>query len=171
MKPLLSAFCLLAILSACNNAEKSADTATADSPTSNTFNLAAAKDSIAAMNAAFASAMKAGDSVGVAAVYTSDAILMPANMPAFKGHNEILSFAGEAVRANMGTFKLESTEVYGNDEMLQEVGVYTISDDKGTAVDKGKYIVLWKKEGGRWKMFRDVFNSDNPPHPDQIPKK
>ena len=25
-----------------------------------------------------------------------------------------------------------------------------------------KYIVLWKKAAGRWKLFRDIFNSNLP---------
>jgi ketosteroid isomerase-like protein len=27
---------------------------------------------------------------------------------------------------------------------------------------KGKYIVLWKKENGKWKLHRDISNSDLP---------
>ena len=30
------------------------------------------------------------------------------------------------------------------------------------AVAEEKYIVLWKKEDGRWKLFRDIFNSNLP---------
>jgi hypothetical protein len=31
--------------------------------------------------------------------------------------------------------------------------------------DKGKYIVVLRKEGGAWKISNDVFNSDLPPAP------
>ena len=28
--------------------------------------------------------------------------------------------------------------------------------------DKGKYIVIWKKEDGKWKIHRDLSNTDLP---------
>jgi ketosteroid isomerase-like protein len=31
------------------------------------------------------------------------------------------------------------------------------------ALDKGKYIVIWKQEDGQWKLHRDIFNSSMPP--------
>lgn len=37
-----------------------------------------------------------------------------------------------------------------------------ILDKDGKQLDKGKYIVLWKKEEGKWKLFRDCYNSDLP---------
>ena len=56
--------------------------------------------------------------------------------------------------------------------MLEEVGVYTFTDDKGVVFDKGKFIVLWKNVDGKWKLFRDIFNSDMPPPPPPpAPKK
>jgi ketosteroid isomerase-like protein len=59
--------------------------------------------------------------------------------------------------------KLTSNEVSGNEEMVNEVGSYSMTDKKGKEIDKGKYIVLWKMEDGKWKIHRDVFNSDMPP--------
>jgi len=150
----------------CNNSEKAAETNAAGSES---FNLAAAKDSIDAVNAVFAKAMNSGDSAGVVALYTSDAQIMAANMPTFAGTAAVSSFVGEGIRGGINNFKLEAKEVYGNDEMLTEVGVYTLKF--GDQADTGKYIVIWKKEGGKWKLFRDIFNSDNPAPPMPPPAK
>ena len=69
-------------------------------------------------------------------------------------------------------FKLEATEVWGDENMVEEVGVYTFNDANGTTLDKGKYICLWKMEDGKWKIYRDIFNSDMPaPPPPPQPKK
>ena len=166
MKRLLIPLCMLALISVgCNNEKAAEETA---APTS-TFNLAAAKDSIAASNAAFASALANKDSAGVAALYTSDAVLMPANMPVFTGSAAITSFMGEGIRGGMNSISLVTTEVFGAGDMVTEVGTYTLSF--GPDQDKGKYIVIWKNEGGKWKMFRDIFNSDNPPPPAPAPAK
>jgi hypothetical protein len=29
-------------------------------------------------------------------------------------------------------------------------------------LDQGKYIVIWKREKGQWKLHRDIFNSSVP---------
>jgi len=43
-----------------------------------------------------------------------------------------------------------------------EEGEYTFMGEDGEQLDKGKYIVLWKMEDGKWKLFRDCYNSDLP---------
>ncbi len=62
----------------------------------------------------------------------------------------------------ISAFKLDAKEVYKGDEAVTEVGVYEMGDGKKT-IDKGKYIVVWKKDGDTWKLFRDIWNSDMPP--------
>ncbi len=167
MKHLLMPLCMLALLSVgCNHIEEKA---ASDAAATQTFNLDAAKESIAASNAAFATALANKDSAGVAALYTSDAVLMPANMPVFTGTAAITSFMGEGIRGGMNSINLVTTEVFGNGDILSEVGTYTLSF--GPEQDKGKYIVIWKNDGGKWKMFRDIFNSDNPPPPAPPPAK
>ena len=53
--------------------------------------------------------------------------------------------------------------VWGTEELVTEVGSYTMTDKAGKEIDKGKYIDLWKMEDGKWKLHRDIFNSDMPP--------
>ena len=49
--------------------------------------------------------------------------------------------------------------------MFSEVGKYELMGDKDMSMDKGKFIVIWKNDNGKWKMYRDVWNSDMPPPP------
>jgi ketosteroid isomerase-like protein len=151
------------VLVACNQAgEPKIETASASS-----FNLAAARDSIIAANNRLAAAIGAGDSTAVASFYTSDAKLMASNMPAFSGTAAITSFAAEAFKMGIKHIKFDILDVWGSKELVGEEGIYTITDDKGGTVDKGKYLVFWKQEDGKWKLFRDIFNSDMPPAPMQ----
>ena len=46
--------------------------------------------------------------------------------------------------------------------LAYEVGRYALSGQVGD-IDHGKYIVVWKKVGGQWKLHRDIFNSDVAP--------
>ncbi|HMK17525.1 MAG TPA: DUF4440 domain-containing protein [Chitinophagaceae bacterium] len=136
------------------------------------FDLTAAKTAIDASNAEFGNLISKVDSVGLAALYTSDGKFMAPNMPAFSGRANIQSgFSGMFSQTGPIGLKLTSNEVWGNEEMVSEVGSYSMTDKSGKEIDKGKYIVLWKMEDGKWKIHRDVFNSDMPPMPTAPTKK
>lgn len=32
----------------------------------------------------------------------------------------------------------------------------------GTVADRGKYIVVWKRVGGKWLLHRDIWNTSMP---------
>jgi hypothetical protein len=57
---------------------------------------------------------------------------------------------------------LLTTGLWGDENMLAEEGEFTFMSEDDKLLDKGKYIVLWKKEDGMWKLFRDCYNSDMP---------
>jgi hypothetical protein len=57
--------------------------------------------------------------------------------------------------------KFITTAVYGDGrEFVTEEGIWQSFDANGTLFDNGKFLVLWKKTPGGWKMFRDSFSSD-----------
>jgi ketosteroid isomerase-like protein len=58
--------------------------------------------------------------------------------------------------------ELETAEVGGKGDVVYEVGTYTLFGDQGQAVDNGKYVVVWKRERGAWKLHRDIWNSSRP---------
>lgn len=162
MKRLLNPIALCALfLFACNQAEEpKTEVASVAS-----FDLAAAKDSINAINSQFAAAVVAGDSVTLAGFYASDAKILPPNSPAVSGKAAILSLASEFCKMGIKDMKFEILGVWGNKDLLGEEGTVTMTGDNGAVMDKGKYVVLWKQEDGKWKLFRDIFNSDLPPAP------
>lgn len=43
-----------------------------------------------------------------------------------------------------------------------EVGEYSLFGDDQTLTDRCTIMVLWKNEGGAWKMHRDTWNSSLP---------
>lgn len=58
--------------------------------------------------------------------------------------------------------RLKTIEIWGDENFITEEGTLEVYVKGGTLVDKGKYLVLWKKEDGVWKLYRDLFNSDMP---------
>jgi len=175
MKQLLTVLVIFSITSlfiACNSNTAESGTNTVTEKEMKPFDLTAAKTAIDASNAEFGNLISKVDSVGLAALYTSDGKFMAPNMPAFSGRANIQSgFSGMFSQTGPIGLKLTANEVWGNEEMVSEVGSYNMTDKSGKEIDKGKYIVLWKMEDGKWKIHRDVFNSDMPPMPMAPTKK
>jgi len=150
MKKLLLCFLVSASLIACTNQE-----------TKTVFDLKNAKKEIEAADKEICSLLSKGDSVGAANMYSNDGKLMINNMPSITGKGNIASFWGGFTRMG-GNVSLTTLEVWGDENLISEEGLFEIKLKDGKVPDKGKYIVLWKKEEGKWKIHRDLSNTDLP---------
>ncbi|MBK8609486.1 MAG: DUF4440 domain-containing protein [Chitinophagaceae bacterium] len=154
----LSGLALVTLLfGACNNETAKTETAT--------FSLDSAKASIAASNNVFGASWATGDSVSFANCYTADACINPPNMPKMCGTAAISAFFNGGVKMGLKNIVLATEEVFGGKEAVIETGTYDMQVAGNVSVDKGKYIVMWKEVDGKWKMYRDVWNSDLPANP------
>ena len=166
MKQLLTTLVIFSISSllfvACNDKTAS----TTNEEIKPTFDIGGAKKTIDSLNVEFGTLVSKADTVGLAALYTSDGKIMPPNYPAATGRSGIQStFSGLFAATGPIGLTLIANDVWGTEALVSEEGSYTMTDKGGKQIDKGKYIVLWKMEDGKWKIFRDIFNSDNPPPP------
>lgn len=126
------------------------------------FDLTAAKAEIEAANKNFMALVAAGDSIGIANLYTTDAKLMFAGKPADVGRANIQTAFSHMLNTGVTKIDLKTKEVFGTEDLLAEEGEVTVYV-KDMVVGEEKYIVLWKKEDGKWKLFRDIANSNTPP--------
>ena len=158
---LLLTFATTLLVSSCkDDAAKSATTAPADN-----FSIDSVKAAIAASNATFGDGFANGDSVGFAAHYTTDACISPSNFPKMCGTAAIMAYFNGGYKMGIRGIKITTDEVMGGKEGVIETGRYEIFADKNMSIDKGKFIVMWKQENGKWKMHRDVWNTDMPAPP------
>ncbi|MCW3108145.1 MAG: hypothetical protein JWQ09_2651 [Segetibacter sp.] len=127
------------------------------------FDASKVRQSIEATNKKFTDAILKGDSATVVSLYHTDAEVYPPNMPADK-KTLMGSMAASVLKSGIKTFSLHTGNVTGNEDQVVETGTFEMGDGSKT-VDKGKYIVVWKPENGDWKLWRDIWNSDNPPAP------
>ena len=128
------------------------------------FDLENAKKEIIAANKELTDALSKADSVAVASAYSADGALMSYNAPIVKGKENLIKSWGAFIKATGGaTVELNTVEVWGDENYLTEEGTFVIKSKEGTQMDIGKYLVLWKKEDGKWKLHRDISNSDLPP--------
>lgn len=129
---------------------------------SSEFNIEAAKKEIDTANQEFIDLFNRSDSVGLANMFTIDGKSMEPNEPSFNGRREIQTHYSIVMNAGANKLELATTGLWGDENMLAEEGEYTFMDKNDKLLDKGKYIVLWKMESGKWKLFRDCYNSDMP---------
>jgi ketosteroid isomerase-like protein len=148
---------LAALFSSCNN--EAAKTETAG------FSLDSAKASITASNKVYGACFASGDSTAFANCYTSDGCISPAGAPKMCGTQAITAFFNGGRKMGISNVVLTTEEVMGGKDALVETGKYELFVGDKVSAEKGKYIVVWKEENGKWKMHRDIWNSDAPPPP------
>jgi uncharacterized protein (TIGR02246 family) len=118
------------------------------------------RESIESSNRAFAAAFLRGDAEAVAELYTEDAELLPPGAGAVAGRAAIAAFWKGAIDAGVKDLVLATTEVESTGDLAWEVGTVRIVANDGR-VTEDRYLVVWKRENGNWKLHRDIWNSPN----------
>ena len=135
---------------------------TTDQDSASAFNINAMKKTIEEKNDAFAKAFVTGDSATVVNSYTKDGKIFPPNSDAVIGRSSIAGMISQYLKFGIKKFHDETTALYGNEDNLIEEGNYFMGDDKGNTIDKGKYIDIWRKVDGDWKIYSNMFNTSIP---------
>lgn len=154
---LLGIACIAILFSSCNNEAAKTE--------ASGFSLDSAKAAIAASNKVFGASFGTGDSTAFVNLYTSDGCMYPPNMPKMCGPATITAFFNEGYKGGIRNITLTTEEVMGGKDGVIETGKYEVFIANNVSVEKGKFIVAWKEENGKWKMHRDTWNSDAPPPP------
>ena len=120
------------------------------------------RSEIEAANHRFMEAFGRGDAASVAQLYTSGAQLLPAHSDVVAGTSAIQSFWQGVMDMGIHEVILETREVEPHDDTAYEVGRYTLEVAGGQLADTGKYLVIWKRDGGSWKLHRDIWTTSQP---------
>ena len=113
----------------------------------------------------FAAATTAGNAAKVASFYAADATFMPPNEVSLRGPAAIQGWYQKQMDAGAMKLTLSPTESRISGDLAFETGTYTfgITPKTGKPIsDKGKYVIVLRKDGAAWKINYDIFNSDLP---------
>lgn len=113
-------------------------------------------------NQRFMEAFRRGDAAGVADCYTEQARILPPDSEMIQNRDNIRSFWQAVLNSGVTEARLETLDVEaGGEEMVREIGRFrlTILQGSETVYSPGKYVVVWKREAGSWKMDVDIWNS------------
>jgi uncharacterized protein (TIGR02246 family) len=123
--------------------------------------LAQTKAAIQKLDDQFAAAFNMGNTAALAAMYTKDAYVLPAGAKMVKGRAEIEKYWKEALK-QMQDIQCTALDVKSlGGRAAREIGSCSFMTKKAPVVEGTiKYAVVWEKEGGKWKLLQDIWNTD-----------
>jgi len=116
------------------------------------------RKAVDAGNAAFRTAFLAGDAQKVSELYTADAEIIAPGAPIARGRAAIAAF-WKGGMAGVKELSLETRAVESAGDLAVEDGTVKLTGADG-AVSTSRYVVVWKRDGGAWKLHRDIWNSE-----------
>ena len=117
-------------------------------------------------DADFGAALGRGDIAAIMSFYADDAVLLPPNLPPFRGKAAIQQFWSGFLATGKIAGTLTPERILHASDMATEVGSYDLTitpNGAGPVHDNGKFAVTWKVVGGEWRIVVDMFSSNNPP--------
>lgn len=151
---------LMLVVTGCNAPAQKAEASTeqvAAKP-----DMAALKAEIQGIETEWANATTAKDIDKVMALYADDAVEMADDEPMCVGKAAIRQVLLNSMNARQAgtTVSYETMDVYGDDNLVTEVGKTTIKDKAGNVVSAGKYMGIFEKRDGKFICIRDINNED-----------
>nr|WP_175800732.1 nuclear transport factor 2 family protein [Burkholderia anthina] len=122
---------------------------------------------IKAENARWADAFARGDYEAIGRLYTNDGTLLPPGGDKITGSRAITEYFTKGYAGSKpATVSFSNFEFYGNDRVVTEISDAEIRDHDGKLKYRGKQTLVFLKQGGAWKLHRDMWNDDGPLKPD-----
>jgi uncharacterized protein (TIGR02246 family) len=99
------------------------------------------------------------DAAGIAALYTVDGQMLASGRDFIRGRPAIQEYWQAVIHAGVAAIEFTTRELLVDGSTAVEVGEYVVKNGTETVVDRGKYMVLWHRENGLWRLHRDMANT------------
>ncbi len=129
---------------------------------SQVFDISQSESEVRAKTDRFTAAHITRDTAFLNNIFTEDARVFAPNSARVVGKKAIPRVNAEWVEYGIHEFEEKSTLFYGNKDYLIDEGTYFLRYGDENIIDRGKYINIWKNEGGEWKMYSNIWNTDLP---------
>ncbi len=100
--------------------------------------------------------LRNGDSIALGEMYMENAEIIPSTV----GRSNIIKVFGSMIRDSITESSFKTVGLWGNDELLVEEGTGVWSHKNGKVVGRGRYLLVWQKDNGEWKILRDTWFPD-----------
>ncbi|MGW9687166.1 YybH family protein [Flagellimonas sp. 2504JD1-5] len=119
------------------------------------------KYKIMAASKSFSKAYIEQDFGAMANIYTHDAKLIPLGIPIVEGREAIKARWEMGKATKILSHSMDASEINIIGDYAYDYGYYSGTSQKASepiSKWKGKYVVVWKKVAGSWKMYIDIWN-------------
>ena len=110
----------------------------------------------------FSAAFIRGDAAAMADLYTADGVIFPEQSEWISGREAIRRYFTPRPGQRITRHLLTPSRVVVDGRHAYDYGTYEIAGERdGTAWGpvRGKYVVVWRREGDSWRMQLDIWNS------------
>lgn len=108
----------------------------------------------------FEQAFNADDLDACLALFDDDAQILPERGPAVSGRDGIAEFLKDQMTPVV-SFNTEADMSMIRADIAIEQGHYRVRDvRRGSDVEEGKYLHVWRNRGAGWKLYRVMYNTD-----------
>ena len=101
-------------------------------------------------------ALRVGDAEALADCYTEDARLIGPGRPVVQGRPAIIAQMQYVIDMGIRHVDTRIDEIFPGEDSAVEIGSATFYNAMHRPVSNVSFISVWKKEGGRWRIHRDL---------------
>jgi len=139
----------------CNNNSEKSEIGSIQNESKTQFDVAKATAIIEKRSKELDDALVAGDSIAAGDIYTVDTKIIP-NL---NGRNAVIRSAGSLIRRNI-SLRLSIKNLWGDDNIIVEDAYVEFYEINGEVTGGGNVLLVWKNDGGKWRIFRDVYKPE-----------
>lgn len=118
---------------------------------------------IGKVNRMFEDAVRAKDPDRIASLYTGNAMVLPPDGPVVRGQDGVRQLWASVIEEmGLRDVALKTIDLDVQDDSACEVGQATLTlEPPGgqRAAVNVKYVVVWRRFGGDWRLHRDIWNA------------
>lgn len=111
----------------------------------------------------FEQAFNADDVEGCLALFDDEAQILPERGPAVSGRDGIAEYLKDQITPVV-SFNTEADMTLIRNDIAIEQGHFLVRDvRRGSDIEEGKYLHVWRNRGQGWKLYRVMYNTDYAP--------
>jgi uncharacterized protein (TIGR02246 family) len=114
----------------------------------------------------FSAAYVRGDAGAMTELYTSDAVIFPERSAAITGRDAIRRYWTLAPGRRITRHVITPSQITVDGRHAYDHGTFEVAgerDGKTWGPSRGTYVVVWRREGGSWRIHLDIWNSGPEP--------
>jgi ketosteroid isomerase-like protein len=114
----------------------------------------------------FEQAFNADNLEGCLALFDDEAEILPERGPAVSGREGISEYLKDQMTPVV-SFNTEADMTMIRNDIAIEQGHFRVRDvRRGSDIEEGKYLHVWRNRGQGWKLYRVMYNTDYAPETD-----